>query len=121
MDDAAAACLLALRHTGALPLNVTAPAVTMHELVSTIEHCVGRRVSRLRIPATLGRVCAAVGSTVTSRGPIARASAAIEKWLGQDEYDGRRFEAATGFRPSIDLHEGIAREVRWLKAAGQCP
>jgi nucleoside-diphosphate-sugar epimerase len=115
-DDAAAACLAALRHPDALPpLNVTAPAVTMNELVSTIALAVGRRVPGVRIPAALGRWCAAAGHTIAPRGPVARAAGAIEKWLGNDEYDGRRFEAATGYRCAVSLNEGIAREVRWLR------
>jgi UDP-glucose 4-epimerase len=121
-DDAAAACLLALRHPGTLPpLNVTSPAVTMNQLVSTIEQCVGRRVPSVRIPARLGRIGAAVGHRVSAPGPISRIAGAIEKWLRHDEYDGRRFEAATGFRPSIDLRDGIAREVRWLRMAARLP
>ncbi len=119
-EDAAAACLLALRQRVSLPpLNVTAPAVTMNELVETIADAVGRRVPGVRIPAALGRACAAIGRTIASRGPVTRVAGAIEKWLGHDEYDGRRFEAVTGFRAAVDLREGIAREVRWLQRPPQ--
>lgn len=115
-EDAATACLLALRQGESLPpLNVTAPAVTMNELVATIADSLGRRVPRVRIPAAIGRACAAVAHTIAPRGPMTRAAGAIEKWLGHDEYDGRRFEAATGFRPTVGLREGIAREVSWLQ------
>lgn len=121
-DDAAAACLLALRQRESWPpLNVTAPAVTMNELVATIADSVGRRVPGIRIPAALGRACAAIGHTIAPRGPVTRAAGAIEKWLGHDEYDGRRFEAATGFRPAVELREGIAREVRWLQRLAGAP
>jgi nucleoside-diphosphate-sugar epimerase len=39
----------------------------------------------------------------------------VKKWLAENVYDTRRFEAAYGFQTKTSLTDGIKREVDWYR------
>ena len=39
----------------------------------------------------------------------------VQKWLADDVYDTRRFEAAYGFQTKTNLKDGLKREVGWYR------
>jgi nucleoside-diphosphate-sugar epimerase len=123
-DDAAGAMLAALRlEHSAGPFNVTAPAVSMNELVATICKASGRRVPSTRLAPGFARKAASVLKTLSPRGRGAAVAESIDKWLRNDEYDGTRFYETTGFSPQTTLLEGIERELGWMRSnsAGSRP
>ena len=39
----------------------------------------------------------------------------VQKWISEDVYDTRRFEAAHGFQTKTRLADGLMREVDWYR------
>ena len=39
----------------------------------------------------------------------------VQKWLAEDVYDTRRFEAAYGFQTKTSLEDGLKREMDWYR------
>jgi nucleoside-diphosphate-sugar epimerase len=115
-DDAGEAILAAaLADTGGA-FNVSAPPVTMREVVSAIAHALGRPVPRLTIGSRAAIAAARALSALTLRGRRAVAlERTIEKWCSDEVHDGSEFCARFGFTPAVDLADGIAREVAWAR------
>jgi nucleoside-diphosphate-sugar epimerase len=107
-EDAARACLTALRAPGAdvNVYNISAPPCTMKEIVTGLAAVLGRPLPGWRFPAAL-----ALG---LSR-PLRTVRSTLEKWLADDVYDARKFEVTFGFRARVGLAEGLRREVEWYR------
>jgi UDP-glucose 4-epimerase len=115
--DAANACVLAARRRGSndTVLNVTAPSVTMSEVVEAIEDALGRRQPRVRIsPRLATAVASALGAVAPVGSSLRGLPGALDTWLRDDEYDGSRFDNVVGVVPKVALQEGIRREVACL-------
>jgi UDP-glucose 4-epimerase len=116
-DDAAAAIVTAALASDAEGVfDVSAPAVTMGEIVTTISRALGRRV--LVVPAGDAAVRAAARAIALL--PSRRAKAferTIAKWLADDVYDGAPFCARFGFAPEVSLQLGLEREVAWYRGS----
>lgn len=118
-DDVAQACLLALERAPATPatFNVAAPACSMREIVDLISARLKKRLWPVRVPAGLALGMAGLGARLSfGRGPLARARGTLRKWLADDVYVTAHAEQELGFRATVTLEEGIAREVDWYLA-----
>lgn len=109
-EDAARACLCALDRalSGIEIFNVSAPPVTMREIVTEICRALGRPIPRLGIPLP---VLNAVGAICQRVGDPGNLNHRLEKFIHDDVYVGAKFEATFGFRPMFSLSEGIRRAV----------
>jgi len=118
-DDAARACVhAALRAAPAAVsvFNVSAPPVTMQQVVSGLADALDRRVPSWRVPGSLvSQLTRFVGDTLH----VARAARlhdTVRKWLTDDVYEGSRFDHTFDFRADVELRDGLAREVAWHRA-----
>jgi UDP-glucose 4-epimerase len=114
-DDAANACLRALEApvSGIGTFNVSAPAVTMREIVTAICEGLGRPVPRLRIPQSLLQAASAFAYRMGDTGQLHQQ---FQKFIRDDVYSGSRFESIYNFHTAISLAEGIRREVNFLRS-----
>jgi nucleoside-diphosphate-sugar epimerase len=114
-DDAAWACLRALEPlgTGIDIFNVSAPAVTMREIVTAICQALGCRVPRLSVPRPLLYAASTISDLL---GDPRGLREQLRKFIRDDVYSGSKFEAAYDFRPAVPLSEGIQREVMFLRS-----
>jgi nucleoside-diphosphate-sugar epimerase len=114
-DDAACACIRALEYpaSGIQIYNVSAPAVTMREIVTSICHGLGRPVPRLGIPQCFLEVASAITSRLGDPGQF---SQQFKKFISDDVYNGSKFEDAYDFHPGVSLMEGMRREVSFLRS-----
>jgi nucleoside-diphosphate-sugar epimerase len=118
-EDAAQACLKVIRNPvmGVSIYNVSGPPCTVKELVEGLASALGCRLPSWQIPASLMVSLTNMAARLSGgRGLFGNVHASIEKWLGNDVYDGRAFEQDLGFRPRIDLMEGLRREVAWYRS-----
>jgi nucleoside-diphosphate-sugar epimerase len=117
-SDAGRACVVAAvaRNGPDAIFNVTAAPVLLADVVSTIADALGTHVPSVRIPRGIGRAGANVARRLApySRN-LARAAHAVDKWLSDDDYDGREFEAVMKFRTAVSLTEGIRRQADWYR------
>jgi nucleoside-diphosphate-sugar epimerase len=115
-EDAARACLCALNSpvNGAEIFNVSARPATMKEIVAAACRALGRTPPSLRIPLVLFKAVGAVSRTVGDPGNLA---GRLQKFIQDDVYSGAKFEAAFDFYPSVNLSEGIRREVEFFRTA----
>ena len=123
VDDAAAAFAAAGEAPGAagMALNVVGEAVTAREFFGAYARMLG--VPLRRVPAGIARAGAAAAGWATSLLPgVARfAPETLETLLSRATFDGSAAAAATGYRPSVPLAEGMARTAAWLRAEGHAP
>ena len=119
-DDAARACLEAALRTSAPPVslfNVSAPPVTMQQVVGGLAQALKRRVPSWRVPGTLvSQLTRFLGDTLHVV-PAATVHGTLRKWLTDDVYDGTRFDREFDFRTNVSLNDGLAREVAWHRAS----
>ncbi len=118
-DDAARACVhavLAAAPAAVSVFNVSAPAVTMQQVVSGLADALDRRVPEWRVPGSLvSQLTHFLGDTLhVAR--AARVHDTVRKWLTDDVYDGSRFDRTFDFRADIALRDGLAREAAWHRA-----
>lgn len=111
--DAARACVHAaeLTKSDARIFNVTAPPVTMREIVNAICHALGCPVPRWGIPSSLLKIGGQILSKLGDPGQLANQ---VEKFLRDDAYDGSRFATTFNFSTETPLREGILNQVRSL-------
>ncbi len=118
-DDAARACLsAAFRQVGgeAQTYNVAPSPVRMREVVAGVAEALGRRAPLLRMPAWAARsLLAAAAKAGPTRRQAERWGKTLEKWLGEDVFDGSKFRRDVGFEPAVSLQEGLCREVAWYR------
>jgi len=117
-DDAALACLYALRSAEqeVSIYNVSAPACTMRDVVCELARALGRSVVPLRVPASIARAAIKIPSRVgIMKRKLSSIGRTVEKWLADDVYLADKFERETGFRTQVDLNVGLTREVTWYR------
>jgi nucleoside-diphosphate-sugar epimerase len=116
-DDAARACVCALEHphAGTEVFNVSSPAVTMKEIVTSICHALHRPVPRVAIPLALLK---AGGAFLRRMGDPGNLAENLKKFTRDDVYDAAKFASAFSFVPEISLKDGIQKEVSFLRASG---
>ncbi len=115
-DDAAEAIVAAaLADTGGV-FNVSAPPVTMRDVVTTIARLLKRWVPRLPITSRTAMSAARAMNVLTLHNPrVAVLERTIAKWCADEVHDGTDFSARFGFAPAIGLADGMAREVAWYR------
>lgn len=117
-DDVARACTRVLLSPceGTNVYNVSAPAQTMREIVEGIAAALARPAPKFHLPSSAALAAASLARAVTpGHSKLGGAKATIEKWLADDVYDGRKFEARFDFQPQVNLSEGLHREVAWYR------
>ncbi len=115
--DAARACaIVAAADDRGEPVetyNVSAPAVSMRDVVDELARAVASPVPRWHVPDAAARaLAAAAGWVLPSR------AQSITKWLGDDVYPGERFARRFRFETRMLLREGIERQVAEWRASG---
>jgi nucleoside-diphosphate-sugar epimerase len=115
-DDAARACVTALRSPGAglRVFNVSSPACTMRDVVEYLAVALNRSVPPWRIPASVATGLVYLAARL-SGGHLRSLYMIVQKWLADDVYDARKFEVTFGFRAQVGLAEGLRREVEWYR------
>lgn len=115
-DDAGAAIVAAAFAGADGTFNVSAPPVTIGEVVTTIARLLGRWVPRLPISSRTATSAARAMNVLTFHNRRAAAlDRNIAKWCADDVHDGSEFNARFGFAPTVDLANGMAREVAWYR------
>jgi nucleoside-diphosphate-sugar epimerase len=117
-DDAAHACLLALRAPtpGASVFNVASPPCRVRDIVGELARLLGRKLPRLHISEHVAlRLAALLSFSHRRQGQSTGIQSSLQKWLADDVYLGARFEQSCGFKPQIELEEGLHREVAWYR------
>ena len=125
VDDAGRACLQAAlfcpadtSDTRPRIFNVSAVPESMHTIVQSIGHSLGQPVRGWHVPAALPLAVTNIAGRIIPGGRVVRRlHGTIHKWLANDEYDGSRFAKEYDFSPSINLSDGIEREVAWYRKA----
>jgi nucleoside-diphosphate-sugar epimerase len=114
-EDAARACLSVLeRHVSSNDIyNVSAPPVSMREIVSAISEALGRPIPRIGIPLALFRFGGAIARTIGDPGQLEQR---LHKFIHGDVYDSSKFGSAFDYATEVTLAEGIRREVESLIA-----
>jgi nucleoside-diphosphate-sugar epimerase len=114
-EDAARACLCALERQvpGTEVFNVSAPPVSMREIVAAICQALGRPIPRHAIPPALLKIAGAISVSLGDPGQLGQR---LQKFIHDDVYDGSKFESTFDFRAAISLTEGMRREVEFLQA-----
>ncbi|HEY6140775.1 MAG TPA: NAD-dependent epimerase/dehydratase family protein [Thermoanaerobaculia bacterium] len=119
-DDAGEAILTAALAGIPGVFDVSAPPVTMREIVAAIAQALGRRVPRIAVGSRFAMTAARTLAALTLRNPRAVAfERTIAKWCRDEVHDAAEFYARFGFTPSVDLAGGIAREVAWYRSRRQ--
>jgi nucleoside-diphosphate-sugar epimerase len=115
VDDAARACVqpLALDGDPVDTYNVSAPAVSMREIVEELGRALGRTLPGWHIPTPVASAASAAALVLIP--PLGRS---LAKWLNDDVYPGARFEERFRFSTEVSLAEGVARQVAWWRAGG---
>jgi nucleoside-diphosphate-sugar epimerase len=94
---------------------------TLDEFISAMEGAIGTRISRLRLPAFLARFIGEVGEikwTVTGKPQIV-CRRKVEDML-QDRWTctSARAEREIGYRPAVDLVQGVRETAQWYAGQG---
>lgn len=116
--DAARACLIVLESGGdGIDIyNVSAPPVTMSEVIDGLASALNRRVPDWHIPASLAVNLSKIAANLTGRrGPFGTLELTLKKWLADDIYNADKFRDNFDFDTKIDLAEGLRREVSWYR------
>jgi nucleoside-diphosphate-sugar epimerase len=115
-DDAGEAILAAALAVAGGTFNVSAPPVTMREVVWAIARALGRTMPRITISSRAAIAAARVMTALTLHNRRATAiERTLTKWCSDEAYDGLEFRARFGYAPAVDLDDGIAREVAWYR------
>jgi UDP-glucose 4-epimerase len=116
LDDAARALVLASeRGLGGTFTAAPEPAPTLGEIYQAAYAAVGRRLPRLAVPRGAALAAArALQAALALAGRSTRLPEQIDTLTSPAGFDGSAFARATGFRPEVDLREGMVRTARWL-------
>jgi nucleoside-diphosphate-sugar epimerase len=117
-DDAAIACLAVTDAlaSGINIYNVSAPPSEMRDIVEIIADALGKTVPSWYIPASLALNSAKILKMLSfNRGKFSTTFSFLQKWLADDYYSVANFCKDYNFKTSINLEDGICREVDWLK------
>lgn len=95
--------------------NVAAAPVTMRQVVQQLAHCLEKQLPPVYIPARAAQTLSQIAASTSRLDRFRRLNLTIHKWLTNDVYPADKFNAAYRFQPSIDLSQGIHREVTWYR------
>lgn len=94
---------------------------TWRDLLAALERAAGRPLRIIPLPPPVWQAMAAAAETwaaTTGGEPLLDRSRVIEMrqraWLA----DGAALQAATGWRPTVGLDQGLAETMRWYRSAG---
>jgi len=123
IDDLVAGYLLALEHEKAPgeAFIVAGPrSVSQAELARLIAAATGGRVLPFRIPATplqwAGSLCESVCVPLGIEPPLHRRR--VDFFTKHREFSIEKARRLLGYRPRVDVEEGIARTANWYREAG---
>ena len=117
MDDVAGAILASLSmQDGKSTLNVTGGTITVRELVETISECLGASHPARLLPHKPAQLAVSVSRPFARVPMIGRYHRTLETWLADAVYSGDAL-TSLGFSPSVDLREGLRREVDFYLAS----
>jgi nucleoside-diphosphate-sugar epimerase len=116
--DVARACLALLtgKQSGGAAYNISARPETMKNIVSYIEHALGKKVLPIGIPPGILKLAFGVNSKTLGIGRVTRLGETVEKWLSDETFSAARFKADYAFEPETTIEEAIKREVSWYLA-----
>lgn len=114
-EDAARACLSVLeRRVSSNDIyNVSAPPVSMREVVAAISEALGQANPPIGIPLALLRLVGALARTIGDPGQFEQR---LQKFVHDDVYDSSKFESAFDYATEVGLAEGMRREVEFVIA-----
>jgi nucleoside-diphosphate-sugar epimerase len=112
-EDAARACLRVLERPVSSNeiYNVSAPPVSMREIVSAISEALGHPIPRIGLPLALFRFGGAIARAIGDPGQFEQR---LHKFIHDDVYDSSRFESTFDYATEVALIDGIRREVESL-------
>jgi nucleoside-diphosphate-sugar epimerase len=112
-EDAARACLRVLERPVSSNdiYNVSAPPVSMREIVSAISEPLGHPIPRIGLPLALFRFGGAIARAIGDPGQFEQR---LHKFIHDDVYDSSRFESTFDYATEVALIDGIRREVESL-------
>ena len=94
---------------------------TWRDLLAALERAAGRQLRIIPLPPPIWQAMAAAAeawAATTGGEPLLDRSRVIEMrqraWLA----DGSALQAATGWRPTVGIDEGLAETMRWYRSAG---
>ena len=122
VDDAARAALCALQHTpiGVNTYNVVGSVHTMREIVNGLASALGKKLPKWRMPPNIAKIMAISLDRISRpRKRAGRFERSVTKWLGDDVYNGSKFESKFKFSETVSLKEGLRREVEWYRQSAQ--
>ena len=110
LDDAARACLAAVQSGIGGVYNVSAPAVTMEEIVAAICDALRQPMPRSRIPYVIVRLAESVAARLPALQPLRRR---LQTFRQDDVYLSAKFRDHFHWEPKVQTREGIAQQVRY--------
>lgn len=116
-EDAARACLtIATRPSfiGVREYNVSAPPITMLNIVDVISKALGKKPLPGRIPASIATSACRLLSYLPSN-RLSGLNTTVEKWLADDVYDTKRIETDYSFHSKVNIKDGLKRQVQWYQ------
>ncbi len=117
-EDAARACVEVIKkpQTGINIYNVSGPAYTMKDIVETIAAALGKRMSSFIIPAFFVLNSAKIVKKLSfNHSKFSNVYDTLQKWLANDYYNTDKFCNTFNYKTTVDLEEGIRREVEWFQ------
>jgi nucleoside-diphosphate-sugar epimerase len=125
VDDAVRGILAAAdRGARGRAYHVAGPRpVPVRRLVETIARSLGVRPPFVHVPERAMRLAVAAVERVAARagGTPPIASSAVDFFTLDRHFSWRRAEAELGYRPQIELEEGVRSTVRWYQERGLLP
>ncbi len=112
VEDVARACLAVIEKKKEGIFNLASTPNTMREIVNGLAEVLGRKPPRLSVPSWL--IKPALKVTPDAFG-LRKITSTIETWLSDDTFDGGKFQREFDFQPSINLRDGLIRQVEWAK------
>lgn len=117
-EDAARACVEVIKkpQTGINIYNVSGPAYTMKDIVETIAAALGKRMSSFIIPAFFALNSAKIVKKLFfNHSKFGNVYDTLQKWLANDYYNTDKYCNTFNYKTTVDLEEGIRREVEWFQ------
>ena len=93
--------------------NLTANAVSMKDIVSTIAESLSARVFPINIPAKFVHLTLKITNKVVKVNKIIQLEKSINKWVSDDTYSGDALFKEYGFLPKTSVKEALEKEVKW--------
>jgi nucleoside-diphosphate-sugar epimerase len=115
VGDVAKACAAVLKQKkGSTEIfNLAAAPISMRELIDTISTTLGKRVWRVRVPASVPKFLLDLNSKTIGLRPLEKVSATLEKWLCDDLFLAEKIKTEYSFEPDVSLKTAIRMQCRW--------